>query len=29
LAAEKVPQWHIDAVKAIYPHADQWLVAYV
>ncbi len=24
-----IPKWHIDAVNAIYPHADAWLVAHV
>ena len=24
-----IPQWHIDAVKKIYPWAEKWLVAYV
>lgn len=29
LAAENVPQWHIDAVTEIYGQRDSWLIAYV
>ena len=29
LKAAKIPQWHIDAVKEIYPDCVDWLIAYV
>lgn len=29
LAGEGIPQWHIDAVEAIYGKQPRWLIAYV
>lgn len=29
LTMESIPQWHIDAVEAIYGQRDSWLIAWV